>query len=95
MGDGTACGGHFACTEDTGGLDAHILHQTIMKYYILVETWAVYVKGEQFFIDQGGLNKPWGKEWIKVEAPSIEGARKLGETMEPYKSRNTFRSYPW
>lgn len=31
MGNGTAWSGHLACTEDTGGFDAHILHQFMLK----------------------------------------------------------------
>jgi hypothetical protein len=45
---------------------------------VLIEPWAVYVKEGEFFEEQGGLTKPWGKNWITVQANSIEHARKQG-----------------
>lgn len=42
----------------------------------------VFVKGYQFFIDQGGLKEKWGKNWKPVMATSIEEARKLREKEE-------------
>lgn len=49
------------------------------EFYILVQPWATYVKGAQFFKDQGGLTAEWGKNWKKVEAESIEDARAIGD----------------
>lgn len=49
-----------------------------MKFRILVEPWAVYVKDAVFFESQGGLTEPWGKNWLEVEATSIEAARAIG-----------------
>lgn len=51
-----------------------------MKYYVLIQSWAVYVKEAEFFREQGGLTKPWGKNWVgPVEAESIEAARAWGK----------------
>lgn len=47
-------------------------------YYILIRPWAVYVKDGQFFIDQGGLNAEWGKDWVRVWANSFDEARQIG-----------------
>ncbi len=41
----------------------------------------IFVKEEWFFIAQGGLKEEWGREWKKVEAYSIDGAREKGETI--------------
>lgn len=50
----------------------------IMLYYILIESWAVYVKEGEFFKSQGGLEKKWGENWVPVQADSIEHARSIG-----------------
>ena len=46
------------------------------KYFVLVEPWAVYVKEYDYFISQGGLEQEWGKKWKRLNADSIEDARK-------------------
>lgn len=46
-----------------------------MKFYILIEPWATYVKEAEFFKSQGGLTEGWGKRWVEVETKSIEEAR--------------------
>lgn len=51
------------------------------RYYILISNHSVFVKEEQFFIDQGGLVDDWGKNWIPVDAVSIEHARSIGENI--------------
>lgn len=43
----------------------------------------VFVKGGQFFIDQGGLEQEWGKNWTRVCADSLEHARSIGESTLP------------
>jgi len=48
-----------------------------MKFFILIEPWAVYVKEAEFFKSQGGLIEEWGKRWVEVEAESIEDARHI------------------
>jgi len=50
-----------------------------MEFYILIEPWAVYVKEAEFFKSQGGPTEEWGKEWIEIEAESIEDAREKGK----------------
>ena len=50
-----------------------------MKYYVLVEPWAVYVKEADFFVAQGGLTAEWGKRWKLLEAPSMEFARRIAK----------------
>lgn len=49
-----------------------------MKFMILVTEAAVYVKELEFFKSQGGTYQPWGRDWIEVEADSIEDAREIG-----------------
>lgn len=51
------------------------------RYFVLIKPWAIYVKEEQFFEQQGGLQETWGKEWLPVEANSIDHARTIGEQM--------------
>jgi hypothetical protein len=34
-----------------------------------------FVKEFQFFIDQGGLRQPWGKNWVVVHADDMDDAR--------------------
>ncbi len=58
-----------------------------MKFRILVEPWAVYVKTAEFFESQGGVTAEWGKSWREVEAIDIEAARAIGE-----KERRTNKS---
>lgn len=45
------------------------------KFAVLVEPWATYVKGWDFFVEEGGLREPWGKSWRPIRAKSIEDAR--------------------
>lgn len=45
---------------------------------------AVFVKTEEFFKDQGGLTQKWGTGWKKVQAHSIEDARRIGENTLTY-----------
>lgn len=51
------------------------------KFRILVNTAGVYVKGEAFFIDQGGLREPWGKAWEPIEAVDLPTARQAGSAI--------------
>jgi hypothetical protein len=39
---------------------------------------SVFVKEREFFISQGGDKEDWGRNWILIEADSIEGAREKG-----------------
>ncbi|WP_337058178.1 dATP/dGTP pyrophosphohydrolase domain-containing protein [Pseudomonas sp. USHLN015] len=43
----------------------------------------VFVKGGQFFRDQGGLTQEWGKNWTRIKADSLEQARKIAEEVLP------------
>jgi hypothetical protein len=52
-----------------------------MKYYVLIQPWAIYVKEGKFFEEQQGLKEDWGKAWTPVDATSIEHARTIGELM--------------
>lgn len=42
---------------------------------------SVFVKEKDFFISQNGHTEPWGKDWVELEADSIEDARKKGCAM--------------
>jgi hypothetical protein len=48
------------------------------KFAVLIESWAVYVKEWDFFVEQGGLAQPWGKKWKPIMARDIESARRKG-----------------
>ena len=52
---------------------------------------SVFVKEYQFFVSQGGLPDNWGKNWIRIEASSIENARlqgtKLFANARPYENQ--------
>jgi len=50
-------------------------------HYVLVESWAVYVKEGEFFKSQGGLEEEWGTRWVPIMARSIEEAREMGVKM--------------
>lgn len=56
-------------------------------YYVLVEPWAIYVKTEEFFLEQHGDTEPWGKEWSRVEADSVDDARALGGRVKTVRER--------
>lgn len=53
------------------------------KVYMVHVNWAgsVFVKEQDFFREQGGFEKPWGKAWQQIEAESIEDARKKGSSL--------------
>lgn len=44
---------------------------------------AVFVKHGPFFVEQGGLESDWGRNWRRVTASSIEEARAIGEEVLP------------
>lgn len=47
-----------------------------MKFMVNVNPGgAIFVKGYDFFVSQGGLTASWGKGWAPVEARSIAQAR--------------------
>lgn len=48
------------------------------KFAVLIQPWAVYVKDWDFYVSQGGLHKPWGKQWRPIMARDIESARRKG-----------------
>lgn len=59
------------------------------NFYVLIKPWTVYVKTEALFIEQGGLDEAWGRNWIKVEAVDMDAARETGhcmrmQRMKPY-----------
>jgi len=46
------------------------------KFAILVgPSGSTFVKDYDFFVEQGGLKDPWGRNWKIVEAPTSEAAR--------------------
>jgi hypothetical protein len=53
-----------------------------MDYYVL-QSWAGanFVKEADFFVSQGGLRDSWGQHWLKVEADSINDARRKCEEL--------------
>ena len=56
--------------------DGKILTPILNKYMILIPNGEYqFVKEYDFFVSQGGLKEPWGRNWIPMEADSIEGAR--------------------
>lgn len=50
----------------------------LKNFYVLIESWAVYVKSEEFFKLQGGETEKWGEKWVQVQAADIEEARAKG-----------------
>jgi len=50
----------------------------VISYHILITPYVVYVKESSLFLSQGGNIEKWGKDWIKVQAASIEDARVAG-----------------
>ena len=54
-----------------------------MKFYYIHQNCSgiIFVKTEAFFIEQSGLSQKWGRCWQKIEAKSIEDARKKGERL--------------
>lgn len=46
-------------------------------FYLHHNGHSVFAKKESFFKAQGGLTEPWGKNWVRVEASTIEEAREL------------------
>lgn len=45
------------------------------RYYVHFNGHSWFVKEEDFFIIQGGLEESWGKAWRLICADSIEDAR--------------------
>ncbi len=45
--------------------------------YVLVNESGVYVKEGTFFTSQGGLIKPWGRNWERINATSLYEARRI------------------
>jgi hypothetical protein len=60
-------------------------------YMVLIQPWGVYVKERSFFIQQGGLRDPWGKNWRRVRASSLEAARNKGKKMVRMKDGKRIR----
>lgn len=54
------------------------------EYFILLRESGIstMVKVGSFFRQQGGDTEDWGKNWISVQADSIEHAREIGERMK-------------
>ena len=50
----------------------------LRNFYVLIESWAVYVKSEELFKEQGGETLPWGTKWVQVQAVDVEEARVKG-----------------
>ncbi len=51
------------------------------EYFVLIENGTVYVKEGWYFHYQGGDAAEWGKRWKRIEADSIEDARKKARTL--------------
>lgn len=64
------CGGG-GCVYCYIGPDRHFM--------VSVTPWAIYVKGRDFFLEQGGDKAVWGKDWKEVEARSISEARSIAK----------------
>lgn len=47
------------------------------KYMVVANkaSGSVFVKEKDYFVSQGGLTEPWGRDWIEITANSIEDAR--------------------
>ena len=65
-----------------------------MKFMVLIQPWAVYVKERGFFVDQGGARDAWGKAWRPVTASSIEAARNKGKKMTRIENGKKIRYKP-
>lgn len=61
------------------GVPSHEGAAAMSLYYVHWNGAAWFVKEGEFFKEQGGLTKPWGKAWRPLRAASIEDARKLAE----------------
>lgn len=54
------------------------MNKGLKAYYVHYNGTSVFVKEADFFREQGGLTKRWGKNWKKIFAKSIEDARERG-----------------
>jgi hypothetical protein len=54
-------------------------------YYHINWAGAIFVKEGEFFAQQGGLVQPWGKNWKKIEAESLDDAREKVNKIAPEK----------
>ena len=64
------------------------------KFAILIKPWGVFVKAWRLFIEQGGLKRPWGKEWRTVDAHDIKAARRKGKTARDTVAGRCERTWP-
>lgn len=54
-------------------------HPEIKVYWVSAnDGGTVFVKDNEYFVNQGGLMHEWGKSWKPVRAVSIEHAREIG-----------------
>lgn len=49
------------------------------KYYAHYNGHSWFIKEAAFFEEQGGLTKPWGRNWKPIWADSLEQARTKAE----------------
>lgn len=52
------------------------------EYFLNLANYSVGVKAGDFFREQGGDCEPWGRDWVRVEAPSFYDARLIGVKMK-------------
>jgi hypothetical protein len=52
------------------------------SYMVLIQPFGIYVKERDFFLSQNGHKEPWGKNWVQIEADSIEHARDKGKLIK-------------
>lgn len=62
-----------------------------MRHFIMVNEAGVYVKDGDFFVQQGGLKEPWGKNWKEIDADGLNHARMIGEAM---RARSEYTKVP-
>jgi hypothetical protein len=57
--------------------------EVVMGEYYVVQNvgGANFVKGAEFFVEQGGLTDEWGEKWVLVQADSIKEAREICKTL--------------
>lgn len=60
----------------------------LKEYYVRPREINSFVKEGSFFESQGGLTDYWGRNWIKIEAKSLENAREIANEMYSNKEYN-------
>lgn len=50
-------------------------------YYVLIQDHGIGTKDGDFFIEQGGLEQDWGKNWELIQAKDLDDARQVAIRM--------------